>query len=741
MARRCRPPARRRGLARLGAVLLGTVLSGPALAQVPAVQSPGPDSAAVCGADPEVLSVTIGGLARGDLPVRRVGEAFWVPGDVLRADEAAYVADRVQCPDRVYGQLSAALDVRYDAGELSLNVQAAAALLPGGVLDFAGLLGERLTSLPAFSVSGRFDVLREPDLPAGGTVGLTVGAQSGRVRGAADLDLGGVVGGETTVSGALRAGVVLNDSWTVGGVVRLAAPRTAADGTPGTGLLGTGFSGLEVTGRSPDGALVPELTLDLPLDSQVTVLYEDRQLARFRAPAGLFRLRNLPLSAPEGELLVFVEDARGTRVLTLPFSRSQLNLGQGAYAAQVQAGVESGGAALRASGAYGLGRGLTVQGQTLLTGDRQNLSASLGGPLGPGRARVGVDLERRGDDWSDSSVGLGYAGPLGPLTYAADLSLPVTRPLAPAAALALSYNTFRLQTAVAGTYDLASGEGALRLSGTYRLTPQWTVQAQGTYQGTGRYGVGLGLSYRLPSGLILGAGASTAPIPSPGEGLVAGPVRGVLSAGWGDQQLQVFGTQPWGVAYNSFGIWPLALYADQAGTFAARGELGFTVVGGRAVRGVPEQGASLLVRTGIPGLPVRVSGGALQRADAHGDLFFTDLPLGADVVLQVETSSVSFQTEIADNEQPLRLGMSSVSLYDWSANFQQRRWVRLLWSDGAAAPYATFTAAGRSYTTDLDGNALIDARLPTGTPMTLRSDDGRRSCTLTLAPGEVQRCP
>lgn len=722
-------------------------------AMTPALAGPAqpPETVSPCDAGPEVLSVTIGGLPRGDLPVRRVGEVTWVPADALRADEAAYGAAQVQCDGRAYTRLAPALDVRYDPGELSLDVQAAAALLPGGVLDFNTLLGERLTSLPAFSVSGRFDVLRSADTEASGTAGITLGVRSGRLLGAADLDVSGVAGGEVGVVGGLRAGVVLDNTWTVSGVVRLGVPRTRldADGTVGSlpdsgvlgsGMLGTGFSGVEVTARSPDGALVPELTLDLPLDAQVTLLYEDRQLARFRAPAGPFRLRNLPLPAAEGELLAFVEDARGTRIVVLPFSRSQLDLRAGAYAAQVQAGVENGAVTARASGAYGLERGLTVQGRARLSGQEQALDVSLGGPLGPGRARVGAGLERTGDEALAGSLQLGYAAPLGPLGYAADLNIPAARPLAPSAALALSYNTLRLQTSLSGTYDFASEQGALRVSGTYLLSPQWTVQAQGTYGGAGRYGVGLGLSYRLPGGLVLGAGASAAPVVGD-SALTGSPVRGVVSASLGDQQLQVFGAQPWGVAYTSLGVWPLSLYADGDGTFAARGELGFTVVAGRVVRGVPEQGSSLLVRTGVPGLPVRLSGGALQRADARGDLFFTGLPTGSDVVLQVETTQVSFQTEITDNEQPLRLGVASVALYDWSANFRQRRWVRLLWPGGEAAPYATLTAAGTVYLTDLDGNVLIDARLPAGTPLTLRSDDGRQSCTLTLGAGEVQRCP
>ncbi|GAA5512714.1 hypothetical protein Dcar01_01435 [Deinococcus carri] len=705
------------GAGRCAAALAAALLLGAAGAAPP------------CDSEPEVVAVTVGGLARGDLPVRRVGEQIWVPAEALQSAEAAYAVARAECEGRPYVQLAPGLDLQFDPNELTLTVQAAAQLLSGGELDFGGTFGERLTSLPAFSVAGRFDVLRQAGEAPQGTVGFSLGAQVDRYRAGVDVNLSGTPQ-QARLSGAVSGAVLLNENWTVGGVVRLSPEG-----------LGSGFSGLEVQGHSPEGTLVPELVLNLPLDATVTLLYEDRQIARFRAPAGRFLLRNLPFPASEGVLLAFVQDARGTRIVPLPFSRTQINLSQGAYAVNARAGVQGGQATVRASGAYGLGRGLTVQGQTQLTGSRQSASASLGGPLGPGRGRVGASLLHDEAGFS-GSVDAGYAAPLGPLTYVVDLSLPTSSPLAPSVALGLSYNTLRLQTSLTGQYDFGAKQGAVWLTTDYQISPQWSVQAQLNYRDPSRYGASLGLTYRLPSGLTLGAGAGLAHLPPTADqpvGSLTG--RGSVSASYGEHQLTVFGPNAWGVTYRNTGVWPLILGADVDGNLVAQGELGVTFVGGRFLRGAAQEGVSLLVRTGVPGLPVRVSGGSLQRANGRGDLFFTGLTPGANVVLQVATNLLTFETEVGDDEKPLKLGTAGVSQYDWSANFQRKRWVRILWPDGTPAAYVLVSAGERNFFTDLDGNVLIDQTLAPGTPVTVRAEDGSRSCSLTLAAGEEQRCP
>ncbi len=676
----------------------------------------------------------IAGLSRGDLPVRLVGSEVWVPAAALRANEANYGAGRATCDGEEYVRLSPALNVQYDPSELTLTVQAAPALLAGGELDFAGTFGDPLPSLPAFSVSGRVDVQRPAGEPLAGLLGVGASLQTGRFRAGAEATLSGTLTGEARslrLGGSLSAEAVLDDVWTVGGVLRL-----------GPGGLGSGFSGLEVRARSPEGTLVPELALELPLEAVVTLLYEERQIARFRAPAGRFVLRNLPL-APEGELLVFIQDERGTRLVTLPLSPTQVRLREGAFAVRAQAGLETGRPILRASGAYGLTGALTVQGQAELRADQQSVAASLGGPLGPGRGRVGGTVVRSAAAGVAASAQLGYAVPLGPVNAAADLNLPVAPLRAPSVSLGLSYADLRAQASLTGSYDFALREGAVRLSGSYRLTPEWTLQGQGTYRTSGGYGLGLGLTYRLPNGWVLGTGAAadgSVPFRSDGAGgSLSG--RGVVSARLGEHEVALTGPGPWGVRYRHTGVWPLSVQADQTGFLAAQGELGLTWTGGRLLRGVPAEGVSLLVRTGVPGLAVRVSGGNFQRADAQGDLFFTGLPAGGTVVLSVDAAPLSFEVNVTDSEQPLQLGLAGVSLYDWSANFQLRRWVRFVWPDGSAAAYAVVTVDGRIYSADLDGNVLLDRRLAPGLAVTLRSEDGARRCTLRLTAAEEQRCP
>ncbi|KEF34331.1 hypothetical protein RDMS_07965 [Deinococcus sp. RL] len=694
-----------------------------------------PQAASPCLVEPELASVQIAGLSRGDLPVRLVGSEVWVPAAALRANEANYGAGRATCDGEEYVRLSPALNVQYDPSELTLTVQAAPALLAGGELDFAGTFGDPLPSLPAFSVSGRVDVQRPAGEPLAGLLGVGASLQSGRWRAGADATLSGTLTGEARslrLGGSLSAEAVLDDVWTVGGVVRL-----------GPGGLGSGFSGLEVRARSPEGTLVPELALELPLEAVVTLLYEERQIARFRAPAGRFVLRNLPLT-PEGELLVFIQDERGTRLVTLPLSPTQVRLREGAFAVRAQAGLETGRPVLRASGAYGLSGALTVQGQAELRAEEQSGAASLAGPLGPGRGRVGGAVVRSAATGVTASAQLGYAVPLGPVNAVADLSLPVAPLRAPSVSLGLSYADLRAQASLTGSYDFALREGAVRLSGSYRLTPEWTLQGQGSYRTSGGYGLGLGLTYRLPNGWVLGTGAAADRPAPPDSGGAGGSlsVRGVaFSARLGEHEVALTGPGPWGVRYHHTGVWPLSVQADQTGFWAAQGELGLTWTGGRLLRGVPAEGASLLVRTGVPVLAVRVSGGNVQRADAQGDLFFTGLPAGGSVVLSVDAASLSFEVHVTDSEQPLQLGRAGVSFYDWSANFQRRRWVRFVWPDGSAAAYAVVTVDGRTYSADLDGNVLLDRRLAPGLAVTLRSEDGSRRCTLALTAAEEQRCP
>lgn len=84
--------------------------------------------------------------------------------------------------------------------------------------------------------------------------------------------------------------------------------------------------------------------------------------------------------------------------------------------------------------------------------------------------------------------------------------------------------------------------------------------------------------------------------------------------------------------------------------------------------------------------------------------------------------------------------MASVSVFDWSSNFRQRHWLRLLFADGTPVVYATITADKKIYNTDLEGNVLIDTDLPLGTSLMIRSEDSQRTCTLSLNKQEGQRC-
>ncbi|MFC5850245.1 hypothetical protein [Deinococcus petrolearius] len=749
---------------------LGLALGCPgALAQTGPTQARADQTAAVCAAPPALLDVAVGGSSRGAYAVPRVGEVYWIPADALTESEIGYGVQQATCPAGVYLRLSPEVQVQYDDQEQSLSIRPTLALLPGNVLDFAAVAPEAaLPTKPLAAVTAR--------VQASGQWGAGVGADGGEAgtapyrqqfgvqglyaQGRWDVRAG--VGGQRSntqpfsASAQLQAGYRFSPQWQVRGFL-----SQALLGQPVVGNESLAFSGLELDGQSERGIVLPEFRLDLPLDSEISLVLDDEVLREFRARAGQLVVRNLPVSRQQGELLVFISDLSGKRKQVIAFQNLSSTLGKNAYQLSARAGAVAGRLTADLSAYYGLTPNLvlrvlgTARGPGVPTASISGLYSTTAGQF---RAGVGVQAvtapagagpsPQPTPDGQRAQVTalLGYGLSRDAWTAGVDATIPIAHPDQTQLQANLGYAGQRVKLGLGASYTFGvtppdvSGGGGWTVSGSALAQVAPTVQLSGQASATALgWRAGVGLIWTPSAHLSAVAGVSSALPVGSGSGPLeptfalsyqATP-RTTLSLNADRQEVSA------GVGYD--GLVSVAARVGTSRSYALDASAGVAFAGGTLTPAPQVSSTGLQVRTGVPGVTLLLDGAQRATTDRQGNAYFSGLKPGSTSVVGVDFDGLDFGTQVEQDTLQVRIGGQGLSVLDWTRNFRRVRWLQVFWKPGEVAAYATLSGltddAGRPLSaavTDDQGNAQL-TRTAAAQTAVLIGENGR-TCRLEIAP-------
>ncbi|MCD0165095.1 hypothetical protein [Deinococcus sp. 12RED42] len=720
-----------------------TTVEPPAQLQAVPAQ-PGADARPVspqdlCRAEEQLLEVTVAGASRGVLLVRlQAGPptAALIPPEVLRPSEAGYTAGTVDCDGQPFTYLSEQVTVAFDAARQRLVLRPVLSRLTGNTLDLRGAAPRPLgATQPSWgvdyglSLNATYSGPRQ-ELPVPTALNGRAYLDAG---GAAD-QLSGTLGvaAERQDSGALtyrpRATLeyTLNDQISVGAAIN-ASPL---GGSPGFGS--SDFSGVGVTLRGGFDRIHPEQTLDLPLESDVVVYLNRIPVASARVNAGKLRLLNIPLTSENvTELSVDITDETGMQTLNWTYPAVDSALPPGAYLVATQIGVQQGQWTTRLQGEVGLPRRWRVAGRldSEQGGTTQiNVRAANSGPdytvqgsvsvsvtpaaTGPqARTTLGLQADRtiQGTNlslfsvlpvgfWQDSTIGVKVSRDLTPWSFSVQGST------------GFRADTWALSGTVARNFGAA---GAVALNGT--VTPAgWRLGLGGGYTPAPRWSLGAQVqaSRNAPTDTNIGASFSAAYQIDPGNRVAATIRRDDLRADYSHV----------GALLAQVGV------GFQAADLTVTGAV--TAVNGRLTLQPALERRAVLLRTGVPNLPILVNGAFAGQTNSAGDLVLTNLTAGQTSEIRVDLNNTPFGVTVGTDRRSLLPPTAGLTIIDWRDNFRVYRWVQYRWSPTEPAGYSSVQLGTERILLDDEGYGLT----PTGTDLNgeLQSEDGQRRCPVQV---------
>ncbi|WP_156373001.1 hypothetical protein [Deinococcus sp. Leaf326] len=746
----------------------------------PAVTAAGPD---ICTQTPTFVDTTVNGEGRGGTLAFLAGGEIWVSPGVLRPTEARYIAQTVTCETGDFVRLQPSLSVVFDANELTLDIRPELALLPGGVLDLGTDASQTApvgAVLPVFSVGVRGD-LRRSVLTTAGAIGntlthnaaLRLDYQNARVQTYGQISEGGVVSSlvaDQAPSRGLEAGpqrfgaeaAALYDLSTVlsVGVVAYAdqgVPQTGTtlDTTTASpwGVSTQRVSGLTFTAGSTRAYRLPQLVVPLPLDSDVSIVVNGSSLRRVRVPAGNLTLRNIPLSSPAGTVEVSILDATGTRTQRFGYTSADVAVAARSLAAQGQLGVQGRTApgtsglmpAAALTGVYGIDERWSVAGEVLASSEQQRAQASVRytDPV------LNTGLSVRYDSRLRSPVVLAgdatYTRPdwrVGVVAAVAPADLRTSLVRAQVSLIRPRFVTTLGLQAAPGTGDYGAG-----LSGTGRLTDRLNLGGEGavTTNRAGELGWRLGVSLNWTPWekvtVLVGSAVTQAGQGAP-EAVTAAQVSyqptpahtfSALVTTQPDQP--AVGTLRYDYNQNVLA----SVSASTTGDFSVAGAATAAWVAGRVYLTQDQLGHGVLIRTGVPRLPLIVNGQHVM-ADARGDALVMVGTAARTVNLTPDFERIPFTVSVVEDNREVALAAHGVVTVDWISNFTQNMWVRLVRPDGAPIRYGRLDLPGNPATDD-DGWSLIPRQVAPVTVQVQPEEEGAAPCRVTVQAGqETYRC-
>ncbi|GAA4007705.1 hypothetical protein GCM10022631_19600 [Deinococcus rubellus] len=719
-------------------MLLGGLALAQQAASPPAPAALTPET--ICALDNQLLSVSVGGQSRGDAVVKVSGERFFVEARIIQPSEQKYVLARNECEEGAFLELDPRLKPRFDPLKQALQLQPFLDLLAGNTLDFRRDQ-QIMPTLTQPSIGLDFGIGASQSLSADFSttvqgylgIGYASGALSGYAGGFASFSPG-----DTAVSG-FSAAPRATLRYSVNPRLDLTAAYNAPPDSLGFRDGLQRFQGVRVDARSDNQLFFPTINLELPLDADIQVNVNGRQLRTFRASAGTLKLINIPFQGFGASVDVIIDDGTGARIKNYSYFADARSVRPGAYVLGVQAGLQDGQRSLTGQGVFGLGRGWTLSSNADLFGERYRASATLDYVDDLNSVSTGLTLGGTVQTTPEARLSLRY-GRIVNDQFSVNIAttIPVTQPAKLNLQAGASYRLDRWAYQVSGGYDF--GQQALNLSANTNYT---FASGQAISFGIGKSPQGLSATLStnlspLPN-LQVGLGAAATSLPA----FRVVPALDLRYTPNGQNTLSArVNTESAGASYVYNGRVQASLSASSALTnldgASVTGTLdgAFSLNNGRLTLSQGLGSRSILIRTGVKGVPFLVNGAQAGVTDAQGDVLLSRLPSDEYVTVQVDINALPFNINVQNDRATLRLPSNGTAVLDWRGNIVVSRYVQLFWKPGEPATYGTLRVGDLAYPLDDQGNGLIGS-VPEGTAATLKSDDGSRSCPVTLSESQA----
>ncbi|MBZ9716024.1 hypothetical protein [Deinococcus multiflagellatus] len=733
---------------RRAAWLLTAALTTPAGAQTSAGGAASAPTPSPCATAPTFVDTVVSGEARGGaLILVRPGD-LWIAPSVLRDSETGYIAERVTCDDGPFVRLDPRLEARYNAAELTLDIRPRLDLLPGNTIDLgaqAEAAGAGGPALPLVTLSTRAGINRLPSptpetglaLPAtlSHTATVRAGVQVDRAQASASIsEAGTFTGGQSRMQwqGEAQATYDLSEHLSAGVQVygRLADGQVLLDPQR--------ISGLRLSAGDTRAYRLPEVVVPLPLDADVDLVVNGEAVPRLRARAGNLVLRNIPVTSPEGTLEFTIRDGAGQRTQVRRYTAAEVVVTAHALAAQAEAGWLGTRPAARATAVYGVTDHWSLSGQAAVTTEAWSVKAGaryvdtqLNAGLSaeydtsrPEAAALNADATYVQGVWRVASTA--RVLPLNLKASAVGAQVTWTQP---------RYSlTGRVETAPANAQYLAGLTVNRRVSDQLAATVDGSLTSVGGQLG---WKVGMALTWNpTPTVNVVTAAESQSTAQGGALSGLRTQVRyqpapnHTLSAA---AQLNTAQDRSARLTYEYDGQVRLNASAATSGEWSATGEAGLAWVGGRVYVTPDEPGPGVLVRAGVPGVPLLINNTPVM-TDARGEALVL---LGAgqrSVSVVPNFDRLPVTISVREERRDLTLATHGVTVLDWSKNFARFAWVRLLHPDGTPLKYARLNLSGDP-TTDDEGWALVpEFSAPQTVQVTEEAPDAP-PCQAALVPG------
>ncbi|OOV12456.1 hypothetical protein BXU09_16810 [Deinococcus sp. LM3] len=722
-----------------GMTLPATLL--PAAAQTAAPDGSPLSPQDLCRADEQLLEIMVAGASRGALLVRlQPGPptAALIPPEALRPSEAGYAAGTVECDGQQFTYLSGQVTVSFDAVRQRLVLRPVLSRLTGNTLDLSGAAPRpSMATQPSWGVDYGLSLNAAYDTPGVTTPAALNGAAYLDVGGAADQLSGtfGVIAGRQD-SGAFTYRPRATLEYSLSDQVSVGASLNASPLSGSPGFSSSEFSGVGVTLQGGFGGVHPEQTVDLPLESDVVVYLNRISVASARVNAGTLRLLNIPLTSENlTELSVDITDETGLQTLDWTYPALDGALPPGAYLAAAQIGVQQGQWITHLQGEMGLPRRWRVAGR--LSSDQSgatqiNVRAVNAGPgyavqgsvefsvtptaTGPDtRTTLGLQADRtiQGTNlsvfsvvpvgfWQDSTVGVKISRDLAPWSFSVQGSTGFradTWVLSGTAA-----RTFGAAGAVTLNAAVTPSGWRVGLGGGYAPAPRWTLGAQ------------MQASRNAPANASGSGSFSAAYQINPGNRVGLTVRRDDVRADYTHV----------GAALAQIGVGLKA--ADLTVTGAV------STVNGRLTLQPALERRAVLLRTGVPNLPILVNGAFAGQTNSAGDLVLTNLTAGQTSEIRVDLNNTPFGVTVGTDRRTLLPPTAGLTTLDWRENFQVYRWVQYRWSPTEPAGYSSVQLGTERILLDDEGFGLT----PAGVDLSgeLLSEDRQRRCAVQIRPSD-----
>jgi outer membrane usher protein len=721
------------------ALLCAALLNGGAAAQQASAVLP-----AECSAPEELLSVAVGGTERGTFVVRvsrgpQDQLSVLLPAAALRPAEQSYISQRIDCDGEAFVQLKPELQVRYDQSAQAVRVSPALNLLGSGSVDLSlpdpaqDTINQPQAQRSSWGINGGAQgnaIYRQTDgggsaLPnsyaGAGYVG--VGAAQGRLAGYAGL-LARTAAATPQAAAEFRAVAQL----TVNPNLVIYGAWNANPNGNDPGFASSDFRGVAVSARGGFTRQLEELVIELPVEAEIEVTVNLKRIRAFRAAAGSFTLRHIPLSGSgPSRVVVYITDESGTRQVITDVPGSLRALPPGAYLASAQAGISGGTFSGYGAVQLGLTNGWAVSGQasaqrTPSADTSFSVRLSFAGAFEATRT-----LNSAGQVSQGWTANLNAGTSLGTGQVQGFAILPLHALQSSVVGARASYSNRNWLVGASGSSGFQAQTWQAGASATYFLGQRGSVSAQADLL-PGRYRIGLSASFVPTPTLQVAAQVSSAPTGSQISGSVGyqlGPAQALrLNVSSDDAALSYAFSREVNVQAT------VGLHGASA---QATGALVLTN-GTVQVKPVLAQKA-LLIQTGIPNVRLLVGGTVVAVTDARGEALITDLPLGEVVSVRVDLASLPFGVALAAEQREVVPPLSGVTVVDWRDNFRAFRFVRFFWSEQEVASGTDVLIGGERVLVDDEGYGLT----PSSSEMVkgeMRSNTDARSCRVDILPGQ-----